>query len=87
MCNTKFVEIDRSVLSPAFYTDRHFVKINFKLGGPQNGYFKLVFTTTIRSLYYSIMWEIKINVFEIVSNHFQPLTQIEKNKQDTHMLS
>lgn len=33
------------------------------------------------------MWEIKINVFEIVSNHFQPLTQIEENKQDTHMLS
>lgn len=75
MFNTKSVGIDRSVLSPAFYTDRHFVKKkNFKLGGPQNGYFKFVFTTTIRSLYYSIMWEIKINVFEIVSTHFQPLT-------------
>lgn len=32
------------------------------------------------------MREIKINVFEIVSNYFQPLPQIEENKQDTHML-
>lgn len=36
MFNTKSVEIDRSVLSPALHTDRHFVKKNFKLGGPQN---------------------------------------------------
>lgn len=85
MFNTKSVEIDRSVLSPAFYTDRRFVKKkkNFKLEGSQNGYFKFVCTTTIRSLYYSRMWEIKINVFKIVSNHFQPLTQIEEKRTPT----
>lgn len=74
MFNTKSVEIDRTVLFPALHTDRHFVKKNYKVGGLQNRCFKFVFTTTIRSLYYSRMWEVKINVFEIVSNNFQPLT-------------